>query len=438
MEVDTVSYASRSLTDVERRYSQTEEALALVGACERFHAYLYGIEFEMLTDHKPLEGVVRYELATLGQLILRGTKLVIPTSLRKRTVQLAHEGHQGIVKTKQRLRTKVWWPGIDRAAEHVCRMCHECQLVGTPSPPEPLKRTELPTGPWQDLAADLLGPMPMGEYLLVVVDYYSRYFEIDVLKSVTSEKVIASMDNMFTTHGLASSVKTDNGPQFVSDKFESYMKNDIEHRRSTPLWPQASSEVERQNRTLLKSMKIAQAQNRDWKLELNKFLTAYRSTPHTTTGVSPAELLFGRKIRTKLPDVIRLGVSEEDATSRDSDVRERDANRKQKGKEYADSHRGTQKTDIEPEERVLMQRRYPCNKLSTRFEHEPYTVVGRCGSEIIVESPEGARYRRNVAHLKKYFADQPRERGTVTVKGDDDMVHLDDVIDVVCNQNISV
>lgn len=134
------------------------------------------------------------------------------------------------------------------------------------------------------LAADLLRPMPGGEYLLVVVDYYSRYFEIDVLKSVTSEKVVASMDCMFTTHGLPLSVKTDNGPQFVSDRFETYMReNDIEHRTSTPLWLHANGEVERQNRTLLKSMKISQAQNLDWKSELNKFLIAYRSTPHSTT-----------------------------------------------------------------------------------------------------------------------------------------------------------
>ena len=51
-----ISYASRSLSDVERKYSQTEkEALALVWACERFHPYLYGVEFELLTDHRPLE-----------------------------------------------------------------------------------------------------------------------------------------------------------------------------------------------------------------------------------------------------------------------------------------------------------------------------------------------------------------------------------------------
>ena len=51
-----ISYASRSLSDTEHRYSQTEkEALAIVWACERFHAYLYGAEFELMTDDKPLE-----------------------------------------------------------------------------------------------------------------------------------------------------------------------------------------------------------------------------------------------------------------------------------------------------------------------------------------------------------------------------------------------
>ena len=51
-----ICYASRSLSEVEKRYSQTErEALGIVWACERFHMYLYGIDFELLTDHKPLE-----------------------------------------------------------------------------------------------------------------------------------------------------------------------------------------------------------------------------------------------------------------------------------------------------------------------------------------------------------------------------------------------
>ena len=53
------------------------------------------------------------ELTILGKLILRGTRLVIPKSLRARVLDLAHEGHQRVVKTKQRIRSKVWWPGID-------------------------------------------------------------------------------------------------------------------------------------------------------------------------------------------------------------------------------------------------------------------------------------------------------------------------------------
>ena len=112
-----------------------------------------------------------------------------------------------------------------------------------------MKRTELPTQPWQDLAADLLGPLPTGEYLLVVVDYFSRFFEVAITKSVTSGKIINCLEEMFATHGLPLSIKTDNGRKFVSEEFEAYLKdNNIEHRTSTPLWPQANGEVERQNR----------------------------------------------------------------------------------------------------------------------------------------------------------------------------------------------
>ena len=74
-----------------------------------------------------------------------------------------------------------------------------------------MKRTELPPQPWQDLAADLLEPLPTGEYLLVVVDYFSRFFEVAITKSVTAGKLINCLTAMFAAHGILLSLKTDNG-----------------------------------------------------------------------------------------------------------------------------------------------------------------------------------------------------------------------------------
>ena len=99
----------------------------------------------------------------------------------------------------------------------------------------------------------------------------------------------------------------------------------IEHRLTTPLWPRANGEVERRNRSLLKVMRVDHAEKRDWGLELNKYLLAYRSTPHITTGQSPAELLFGRKLSTKLPEVVGLEESEDPGYQK---ARDRDAEKK--------------------------------------------------------------------------------------------------------------
>ena len=86
------------------------------------------------------------------------------------------------------------------------------------------------------------------------------------MKTITSQKIIASLTSMFVTHGLPFSITSDNGPQFISNEFESYLAlNDIKHRRVTPLWPQANGEVEIQNRALLKRIQIARAENKNWK-----------------------------------------------------------------------------------------------------------------------------------------------------------------------------
>lgn len=88
--------------------------------------------------------LVSHELACIGQVVLRGTRIVVPIKLRRRVLDLAHEGHQGIVKTKERLRSKVWWPEIDKEAEKKCRECFGCQMVSKHAPPPPIQPTRLP------------------------------------------------------------------------------------------------------------------------------------------------------------------------------------------------------------------------------------------------------------------------------------------------------
>ena len=72
----------------------------------------------------------------------------MPESLWRQTIVLAHEGHQGMVRTKARLREKKWWPGMDKQVEEAVRACHPCQLVGPRAKPEPIRYTRLPEGPW--------------------------------------------------------------------------------------------------------------------------------------------------------------------------------------------------------------------------------------------------------------------------------------------------
>ena len=526
-----ISYASRALSETEKKYSTTEkEGLAVVWAFEKFHLYLYGIDFEIITDHKALESLyntkclkttqnariqrwmlklmsynyqikylpgkqniadalsrlvainksefkernvaeefvrfcaqegtpkalttqeiekeakvdtelsevrnclqqakwnqsvmsayypVKNELSVIGYLVMRGRRIIIPKTLQAKCLQLAHEGHLGIVGTKQMLRSKVWWPNMDKDVEKYVKSCHGCQITSQFSHPEPLEPTKLPTGPWQYLAIDLLGPLPSGHFVFVVIDYYSRYYEIDITKDTSSEKMIDSLENMFLRHGLPLSIRSDNGPQFTSKLFKQYLEDiDVKHIRNTPLYPAANGEVERQNRSLMKRIRIAQADAMDWKRELRKYIMAYRTKPHSVTGVSPSELLFKRKIRTKLPEIY----CEEDVTTLDEEVKDRDMYAKHKNKIYIDEKRNAHESDLKTGDNVLVKQQYT-NKMTTPFISTPYKLVDKIGNQCVVQSPEGVQYRRNTTHVKKY-----NDRNVSSEK-DNDCVMLDDPIE---------
>ena len=114
------------------------------------------------------------------------------------------------------------------------------------------------------MAIDLLGPLPTGESILVAVDYYSRYYEIDIMRSTVASKVITSLEEIFARHGLPESLTSDNGPQFVATEFAEYMEQQgIRHYRVTAKWPQANGEVEPQSSLLLKRLQLAHAEKEE-------------------------------------------------------------------------------------------------------------------------------------------------------------------------------
>ena len=97
--------------------------------------------------------------------------LTLPDTGDETAIALAHEGHQGLVKTKKLLREKVWFPGIDK---QIINRCVACQANGPENRPDPLQMSPLPPEPWHTVHVDFCGPFPSGEYLFVVIDAYSR------------------------------------------------------------------------------------------------------------------------------------------------------------------------------------------------------------------------------------------------------------------------
>ena len=182
--------------------------------------------------------------------MLRGTCIVIPHALTQTIIDIAHEGHQGITKTKQLLREKVWFPGIDRFVEKTIRDCLMCQATAMDNTRAPLQMSPLPKGPWLEVSVDFCD-LPTGEHILVVTDDYSRYPAIEIVTSTSARAAIPKLDRIFATFGVPQVVRTDNGPHFNSSEFENFSDYlGFRHRKVTPRWPRANGEVERFMRTL--------------------------------------------------------------------------------------------------------------------------------------------------------------------------------------------
>ena len=232
----------------------------------------------------------RNELTIQQGLLMKGNRLVIPVSMRLDVLERIHEAHQGINKCRERAKTSVWWPGLSRQLKEVVKRCPTCikQHVNTAEPAIP---SQLPDRPWQKLAADLF-ELKNQQYLLVI-DYFSRYVEVAKLFRTISADIIVHLKSMFARHGIPDQLLSDNGPQFSANTFAKFQEEfGFTHITSSPNFPQANGEVERAVQTVKNLLKTAP--------DPYKALMAYRATP-LESGLSPDELLMGKKIRTTVP-----------------------------------------------------------------------------------------------------------------------------------------
>ena len=132
----------------------------------------------------------RGELTVVQNILLKGTRIVIPSSMRLQILDKIHEGHQGIAKCRERAKRSVWWPGLSREIQDLVQQCRTCALHRD-NKPEPLIATPLPDRPWQIVATDLF--QMKGVDYLIVIDYYSRYVEVAAMTQTTKSCEIINL-----------------------------------------------------------------------------------------------------------------------------------------------------------------------------------------------------------------------------------------------------
>ncbi|KAI0236951.1 hypothetical protein LSAT2_012510 [Lamellibrachia satsuma] len=168
--------------------------------------------------------------------------------------------------------------------ETAVRHCIACQCTYNGNPYlESMQISDMPPAAWKHLSMDFLGPLPSGEELMVLVDEYSRYLIVEIIRSLSANTVIPVLDKILAMFGIPV-VKSDNWAPFNYDAFASFAKHSgFRHRRVTECWPRGNAQAEGFNKPLTKAIRSAVLEQNNWKQEMYEFLRQYRATPHTST-----------------------------------------------------------------------------------------------------------------------------------------------------------
>lgn len=241
--------------------------------------------------------------------------LVIPSTRQIKLLQWAHNhptaGHAGQHKTLFRLSTRVYWASMRKDVFNYIAACSDCQKFKYNNIPlsAPMQMHEV-LEPWHTIGIDIMGRFPVTtrqkRFLLVVVDYFTRWIEVFPMHTTTSIKVAEILANeVFARYGLPKYILSDNGPQLVSNLFQEFCRLMSIKRKFTANYHPQTNMSERVNRTLKPLIAIfSQEHPHSWDKEIQQLAFAIRTSINETTGDTPAFLMFGRDPRTPLDLIV--------------------------------------------------------------------------------------------------------------------------------------
>lgn len=408
-----IQVASATLSPAERNYSQIErEALAIVFGVKRFHKFIYGRKFTLVSDHQPLKlilgpekgiptmaasrivrwnvilsaycydieyrkGSELYEADALSRLplsnpttidgsihsfsmsqevplssdevakytkrdsvlvkvfgycqngwpdrvdsglkpyssrrnelsiedgcLLWGNRVIIPEVLRSSVLELIHEQHIGIMRSKMLARSIFWWPKLQEDIEVLIQRCRTCQLNQNASKEQDLTAWPESRNVWQRIHADFF--YKNGYTFLLIIDSRSRWLDVHLMSAgIKVSQTIEKFKETFAIMGLPFELVTDNGPPFNSSEFVKFCQvNGIKCTKTPPYHPQSNGLAERYVQTVKRAFEKhflgKHSQVTSMRELLTDFLFSYRNTPNSVTGLSPNEVVFKMKPRTRL------------------------------------------------------------------------------------------------------------------------------------------
>ena len=243
-----------------------------------------------------------------------------------------------------------------------------------------LQPWEWPSGVLQRVHVDFAGPF-QGAMFFVAVDAYSKWPFVTVMNSTTVEKTIDALRQLFATYGIPEQLVSDNGSQITSEAFTVFLKmNGIRHTRSAPYHPATNGLAERFVQSLKQGLKASLSSGLSLHRRVCNFLLTYRSTVHSTTGVTPSSLFLKRELRTRF-DLLR------------PDLESEVARKQAQQKDHHDRRSSSRKFSVGD---LVMAKNFRAGP-----DWVPATIVARLGPlSYLVETQDKLVWRRHVDHVK--------------------------------------